>query len=171
MPGGGTLTLLTLAASPPVFDGPEDRNGLRNADEIRFWQLWLDGAFGPVPEGPVAVMGNANLDPLDGDGRQEAIVALLEDPRLQDPRPRSPGGALADDPGHRGDPALDTADWTDAGGPGNLRVSYVLPDAGLEVTDAGVLWPAPGDPLSDLVDGERGGPAGPQRLVWTDVRP
>src|SRR5262249_14666285 len=23
--------------TPPVFDGPEDRNGLRNHDEIRFW--------------------------------------------------------------------------------------------------------------------------------------
>jgi hypothetical protein len=31
--------LLAHHPTPPVFDGPEDRNGLRNFDEIR---LWLD---------------------------------------------------------------------------------------------------------------------------------
>jgi hypothetical protein len=35
LPDGSTLTLLTFQAGPPVFDGPEDRNGRRNHDEIR----------------------------------------------------------------------------------------------------------------------------------------
>ena len=168
LPDGEVLTLLTFSATAPVFDGPEDRNGLRNADEIRFWQLWLDGAFGPVPEGPVAVLANANLDPVDADGRREVIAALLEDPRLQDPQPRSLGGALTNDPDHLGDPGLDTVNWP-PGAPGNLRVSYVLPDARLEVAGAGVVWPGPGQDLSDLVRGENGGPAGPHRLVWADI--
>ena len=34
--GKAALTLLVFAATPPVFDGPEDRNGRRNHDEIRF---------------------------------------------------------------------------------------------------------------------------------------
>ena len=27
--------------TPPVFDGPEDRNGTRNFDEIRFWADYI----------------------------------------------------------------------------------------------------------------------------------
>ncbi|MEM9302144.1 MAG: endonuclease/exonuclease/phosphatase family protein, partial [Pseudomonadota bacterium] len=43
LPGGATLHLLASHPTPPVFDGPEDRNGLRNADEIRFWRYYIDG--------------------------------------------------------------------------------------------------------------------------------
>jgi hypothetical protein len=161
---GGPLHLLAFNATTPVFDGPEDLNGRRNHDEILFWQRLLDGdlPFGP-PAGPVVVIGNANLDPTDGDGRREAIRALLADPRLQDPLPESIGGAQAANPEHRGNPALDTADWSDPR-PGNLRVDYVLPDARLEVVDAGVFWPAPGDPLAQTVE-----KASRHRLVWVDL--
>ena len=34
---GSTVHVLASHPTPPVFDGPEDRNGLRNHDEIRFW--------------------------------------------------------------------------------------------------------------------------------------
>ena len=34
----GPFHLLTFHATPPVFDGPEDRNGKRNHDEVRLWQ-------------------------------------------------------------------------------------------------------------------------------------
>jgi len=163
----GGPTLLAFAATPPVFDGPEDRNGLRNADEIRLWQVLLGGGLGAVPEGPVVVMGRANLDPVDGEGRHEVMGDLLVHPRLQDPAQRSAGGAAAADPDHLGDPGLDTADWRD-GAPGNLRVDYVLPDAALTVTGAGVFWPAPDDPRFALL-GEGGLGAGPHRLVWVDV--
>ncbi len=40
---GKRLHLLAFAAGPPVFDGPEDRNGKRNHDEVAFWSLYLDG--------------------------------------------------------------------------------------------------------------------------------
>ena len=67
--------------------------------------------------------------------------------------------------GHDGDPALDTADWRDDGqGPGNLRVDYVLPSADLEVTAAGVFWPAAGEPLADAA-----ATASAHRLVWVDL--
>ena len=41
----GTLHILASHPTPPVFDGPEDRNGKRNADEIRFWgeYVWNRG--------------------------------------------------------------------------------------------------------------------------------
>jgi hypothetical protein len=145
------LHLIALSAGPPVFDGPEDRNGRRNADELAFAQRLVDA--GPRP---LVVLGNANLDPTDGEGRREAILALLDHPKLQDPAPRSAGAEAAANPAHQGDPALDTADWRDPS-PGNLRVSYVLPDADLQVEAAGVAWPVES-------------PAAPRhKLVWVDV--
>ncbi len=167
------LHLLVFAAGPPVFDGPEDRNGRRNHDEIALWLRYLDGALAdPPPEAPVIVLGNANLDPADGEGWRDAIRALLAHGRLSDPAPTSAGGAMAAaeqggaNARHRGDPAPDTADWRDEDGPGNLRVSYVLPDRRLGVTGAGVLWPVPGGPLDDDLSAE-GAPR--HRLVWVDV--
>nr|WP_226782207.1 endonuclease/exonuclease/phosphatase family protein [Oceaniglobus trochenteri] len=177
LPDGGTLDLLTWHATPPVFDGPEDRNGRRNHDETALWLRLLDGALDvPPPAGPFVVIGDANLDPADGNGRPGALAALLADPRLQDPQPRSHGGIAAaqDDGGvnarHRGDPALDTADWNDAGAkdPGNMRVDYILPSTHWRVTDAGVFWPAPDDPLRPLL-GEGGNGASRHRLVWADL--
>ncbi|TCP39011.1 endonuclease/exonuclease/phosphatase family protein [Rhodovulum marinum] len=172
--GEVVIRLLAFHATPPVFDGPEDRNGLRNRDELRLWSLYLDGALPgvPAPDGPFVVLGDANLDPADGDGRSAAMAAFLADPRLTDPAPRSAGGVVAAETQgganatQRGDPGLDTADWDDAepGDPGNLRVDYVLPSAGLRVTGAGVLWPAEG-PLADTVAA-----ASRHRLVWVDLR-
>lgn len=150
------LHLLAWSATPPVFDGPEDRNGRRNHDENAFWQTHL-------PDAPFVLAGNANLDPEDGEGLHQAIRALLADPRLQDPHPISEGAKQAADADHRGDPALDTADWPD-GKPGNLRVTYVLPSTRLRVVDGGTLWPAPGQPLATAVAA-----ASPHRLVWVDI--
>ena len=145
-----TVNLLAFAATPPVFDGPEDRNGLRNRDELRLWTHVLNGVYGDAPQDFV-VIGNANLDPGKGDGIKEAMVGFLSDERLQDP--------------HNG---LDTADWDDDG-PGNLRVSYVLPATTWTVTEAGVFWPAPDDEHAALL-GDDGLAAGVHHLVWVDVR-
>nr|WP_245837687.1 endonuclease/exonuclease/phosphatase family protein [Tropicimonas sediminicola] len=168
LPGGGRLHLLAYAATPPVFDGPEDRNGLRSADETALWQRYLDGALGPAPpERDFVILGKVNLDPLDGDGRHAAVRALLSDPRLQDPAPTGEGGALNPTAGHHGAPELDTADWPEPaeGGPGNLRVDYVLPAAGMRVLAAGVHWPSGG------LAGEEAAAASRHRLVWADLEP
>ena len=155
--------LWTYAATPPVFDGPEDRNGLRNRDELRLWSEIMDR---DAPQNFI-IMGNANLDPDDGDGLRDAMRSFLNDPRIQDPMPRSKGGTAAADPDQTGDPALDTADWPD-GKPGNLRVSYVLPSADMTTKGAGVFWPAPDDPDVALL-GDDGLAAGAHRLVWVDI--
>lgn len=159
--GAPPFSLLASAATTPAFDGPEDRNGLRNRDEIRFWSLYLDGAFGPAPERFI-IAAKLNADPEDGDSDHAAIRALLEDPRLQDPLPTSEGGMLSADPSHHGDPSLDTAAWPESP-QGNLRVSYVLPSTDWDVTGAGVYWP------SDNALGTDGQAAGPHRLVWVDL--
>ncbi|WGH80225.1 endonuclease/exonuclease/phosphatase family protein [Jannaschia ovalis] len=148
----GDVTLVTMAAGTPVFDGPEDRNGKRTADELAFVAELAGGATLPI------VLGRANVDPRDGDGPRAAIRALLGHPALQDPAPRGAGGGGA---GHAGDPALDTVAWD---GPGPLRVDYVLPARALAVRDAGIVWPAPGDPLAETVAA-----AGSGRLVWVDI--
>ena len=154
--------IIAFSATPPVFDGPEDQNGLRNRDELRLARAMMEDT-----KGMFFVVGNANLDSVDGQGFPDAMAEVLADPRLQDPMPASAGGLIAMNPDHNGNPALDTADWPDDG-PGNLRVSYVLPSKEWDVTDAGVFWPAPEDPLASLLGGD-GQAAGPHRLVWVDV--
>jgi hypothetical protein len=156
----GRLHLLAWHATPPVFDGPEDRNGRRNHDEAAFWRLFLDEALPmPPPEAPFVLLGDGNLDPADGDGLREGMTALLTHPALQDPGPRGTHGRT--EPAHRGDPALDTALYDDIGG---LRLDYVLPSAKLEVMASGVFWPASGDPLlADLAIASRHFP------VWVDI--
>ncbi len=176
LPGGGRLHLLAAYPTPPLFDGPEGLNRLRNRDEVAFWAEYLDGmvveddagrSAGP-PEAPVVVLGDFNVDPVDGAGLKDGVARLLAHPRLRDPAPASAGAAAADQGGrnatHEGPAALDTAAWSGARGPGNLRVDYVLPDARLEVAGAGVFWPAPGEPLAEAV---AEGPV--HRLVWVDV--
>jgi hypothetical protein len=161
---GGPLLIHAHAATPPVFDGPEDRNGLRARDELRLWEAWLDGALGPRPDLPFVLLAKTNLDPADGEGDRAAMAAVLSRPDLRDPRPASPGARAAADPTHSGDPALDTADWSD-GPPGNLRVSYALPSRHWEVLASGVIWPEPGAPLHPEAEA-----AGPHRLVWAEIR-
>ncbi|MEO1640662.1 MAG: endonuclease/exonuclease/phosphatase family protein [Pseudomonadota bacterium] len=150
LPDGPPLHVMAYSATPPVFDGPEDANGLRNRDELRLWQMVLDGTLGTAPADFV-IAGNTNLDPLAGDGLRQAMVDFLADPRLQDPLPEQP-----------------TADWG-AEGPGKLRVSYVLPSRSWEVVDAGVFWPATNSADADLL-GSDSTAAGPHHLVWVDIR-
>lgn len=164
--GETTLRLLTWHATPPVFDGPEDLNGRRNHDEAALWLRLLDGALDvSAPEPPFVILGDANLDPEDGDGRPEALTALLDRPGLTDTAPRSAGARAAADPGHVGDPALDTADFDDP--PGNLRVDYLLASSGIEVVESGVFWPEAGSPAANAL-----GPLGDwprHRVVWADL--
>lgn len=158
LPGGDRVHLLAFHATPPVFDGPEDRNGLRNHDEILFWKHFLDGAFGAPPAQPFVLLGDANNDVRGGEGLDPPLRALLTDPRLQDPMPRSVGSEAV-----TGD-LYDTVDWPDPV-PGNLRVSYVLPSSDLTVADQGVHWPEPGSDAAFEAEA-----ASRHRLVWVDLK-
>ena len=159
LPGGALLHLLAWYATPPVFDGPEDRNGRRNHDEAAFWVALLNGQLPmPAPPLPFVVIGDGNLDPVDGDGLPDAILGLINHPALQKPSPRGkffPNNA--DDSG-------DTADFSAKNGPGGLQVDYVLPSRDLTVTGAGVLWPKIDDPLAAIL-----ATASRHRPVWMDI--
>jgi len=148
-----TLRLLVWSATPPLFDGPEDRNGRRNADETALWLHLLNGTLPKIapemglydpPEAPFVILGQANLDPVDGSGRTQSLRGLLDNPLLQDPAPRGP--ASHSDAGQRGDPALDTAALKSGAG---LRLDYLLPSRTLAVQTASVLWPMQMPPLAD----------------------
>jgi hypothetical protein len=185
--GRKTVHFLVSHPTPPVFDGPEDRNGTRNHDEIRFWSDYVkpggnryiyddNGRTGGLTPGSLFVIaGDQNADPFDGDSTEDAILQLLDNPRINTKvTPASEGGVeqsilqdnINDD--HIGDPAFDTADFNDAG-PGNLRADYVLPNKALKIHDAGVFWPLSDDPLFVLV-GTFPFPSSDHRLVWVDVR-
>lgn len=177
----GTLHFLVSHPTPPVFDGPEDRNGARNHDELQLWLEYLSPGAKPwlcddagrcgglAADASFVIAGDLNNDPADGDGRHEAIVALLEHPRmLRHATPGSEGAELAArttggaNAGQRGNPAHDTADF--GPGVGNLRIDYLLPSVGLPVVASGVFWPLPGSRGSDWID------ASDHRPVWVDLR-
>ena len=192
--GRKTVHFLTNHPTPPVFDGPEDRNGVRNNDEIRFWADYVilsrsayiyddNMNYGGLKPGAMFVIaGDQNSDPLDGDSVAGSIQQLLEHP-LVNARvtPSSPGGpeqaALQGNANtlHIGDPAFDTADFFDGfppspfgGAPGNLRTDYVLPSKNMRILGASVFWPTSADPLFPLV-GTFPFPSSDHRLVWIDV--
>jgi hypothetical protein len=185
---GKVIHTLVSHPTPPVFDGPEDRNGTRNHDEIRLWSDYVlpsrssyiyddQGERGGLKPGArFVIMGDQNSDPLDGDSVPGAAQQLLENPRVNATRtPASPGGpeqaALQGGANltQRGDPAFDTADFLDVPGPGNLRADYVLPSKNLRILDGTVFWPLSTDPLFRLV-GTFPFPTSDHRLVWVDVR-
>lgn len=120
LPDGRALHLLTWHGASPAFDGGTGRNRLRNADETRFWSLLLEGALPfAAPRAPFVLIGQANADPDRGEADPGPIRALLADPRVQDVLPGP------------------TADY--GGTIGALRVAYILPMAGVSVTEASRL--------------------------------
>ena len=180
---GRVVHVLAAHPTPPVFDGAEDRNGRRNHDEIRFWADYVTpfrggyirddqgrrGGLGLLER--FVIVGDYNADPLDGDSVAAAIDQLLANWLVDDcAPPTSAGGPEAAllqggaNAGHRGDAALDTADFAD-NAPGNLRVDYVLPSRlGLRHVNGAVFWPVLADPLSLLVT------ASDHRPVYADFR-
>jgi hypothetical protein len=185
---GETIHFLVSHPTPPVFDGPEDRNGTRNFDEIRFWADYITP--GPVslyihddagkrgglaPQSRFVIAGDQNSDPRDGDSIPGAIQQLLEHPLVNTKMTPSSAGAVeaaalqgGANTTHRSDPKFDTADFADTA-PGNLRADYVLPRVSMKILDSAVFWPVQSDPLFRLT-GVFPFPSSDHRLVWVDVR-
>jgi endonuclease/exonuclease/phosphatase family metal-dependent hydrolase len=177
----GDLHLLAHHPTPPVFDGPEDRNGLRNFDENRFWLNYTqpdealtivddEGRIGGIHDAASFVIaGDFNADPSDGDSVPGSISQLLDAPWINaDCVPASTGASESSQQQgainrqHQGDPAADTADFNDQY-TGNLRLDYLLPSTSLTVIDCGVFWPAEDEAQHSLTD------ASDHRLVWLDI--
>ena len=191
--GRETVHFLVSHPTPPVFDGPEDRNGTRNHDEIRFWADYVgpnksraayiyddEDVTGGLPANEKFVIaGDMNSDPLDGDSVPGSTQQLLDNPRVNDQTtPASGGGVWAAtfqggaNATHESDPQFDTADFDDriCCGPGNLRADYVLPSKGLKILGSGIFWPAAGEPFFYLTDTFPNVPTSDHREVWADLR-
>lgn len=184
--GSESLHVLAAHPTPPTFDGPEDRNGRRNHDEIRFWADYVTpGKAGYIvddqgrkrglrPGEQFVIAGDQNADPFDGDSVDAAVNQLLDSRQIVDPMPASDGAVEAAalqggiNATHHGDPRYDTADFGDTA-PGNLRADYVLPSRRIRVLDSGVFWPTQADPLSRLT-GTYPFPGSDHRLVWVDMQ-
>ncbi|MEI8021914.1 MAG: endonuclease/exonuclease/phosphatase family protein, partial [Schlesneria sp.] len=74
---GHVVHALCSHPTPPVFDGPEDSNGRRNFDEVRFWSDYLSGpdsahwicddagkTGGLKPGGHFVILGDLNAEPV-----------------------------------------------------------------------------------------------------------
>ncbi|MCW8377275.1 endonuclease/exonuclease/phosphatase family protein [Streptomyces justiciae] len=188
--GHTRVHFLVSHPTPPTFDGPEDRNGRRNHDEIRLWADYIGGPRrssylyddkglrgGLRPGSRFVIAGDLNADPYDGDSYDHAVRQLLDHPAIRLPAtpPASAGGVETArvqggaNASHVGNPAYDTSDFNDTA-PGNLRVDHVLPSKGLEPLGNGVFWPTSDDPLYRLVGNGTTVPTSDHRLVWQDVR-
>ncbi|MEM1337221.1 MAG: endonuclease/exonuclease/phosphatase family protein [Bacteroidota bacterium] len=175
---------LVAHPTPTVFDGPEDRNGTRNHDEIRFFNDYVKGkdymyddtgSTGGLQAGAhFVIMGDMNADPFDGESTNDPIGMLEANSYINNSVltgnkvPSSEGGTEtatlqgAANTTHEGNPAYDTGDFGD-GSAGNLRVDYVVPSATLTVTDSGVFWPIRSSALAHL------NTVSDHKLVWVDI--
>ena len=176
----GIIHLLVAHPTPPVFDGDEDRNGLRNFDEIRLLADYItpgkadylyddNGQKGGLDAtAHFVIMGDMNADPVEGDSTDNAIHQLLNHPRIhKHPAPTSPGSKenaqLNPDTYNKGNPAHQTASW-------GLRVDYVLPSRDLKVYASGVFWHNSSNPLYYLVEKQGETEASSDHhLVWADI--
>jgi len=178
---GDTVHFLVSHPTPPVFDGPEDRNGKRNFDEIRFWTDYIDlpessyiyddkGQPGGLGKGAnFVIAGDLNSDPADGDSRRNSVLQLLNHASINSEcTPQSNGAREAAriqggvNMSQKGDSSADTADFSD-NSTGNLRLDYVLPSQTLNVSSCGVYWPAMDEAGHERVA------VSDHRLVWLDI--
>ena len=167
---GKVVHILASHPTPPVFDGPEDRNGKRNHDEIRFWNDYISGngsylyddndkKGGLKNHERFVILGDQNASSVDGDAMRTGIHALLENPLIKDPKPTSLGGKLhsADNPN-----AINhTAFW-------RMRADYVLPSAHhFNILSSGVFWPKQDEDNFRLIKDRAA--SSDHRLVWVDL--
>ena len=169
---GNTYHVLASHPTPPVFDGPEDRNGKRNHDEIRFWHDYISGnnadyiyddnkKFGGLnAKSAFVIMGDQNASANEGDAINSSINGLLTHPLVTDPMPESLGGKL-NKPGNS-NAKYHTAYW-------GMRADYVLPSkTGWQVIDAGVYWPEENSNEYRLIKDRQA--SSDHRLVWVDLK-
>lgn len=166
------IHILASHPTPPVFDGPEDRNGKRNHDEIRFWRDYItpkasgyiyddnNNTGGLKSNAPFVILGDQNASATEGDAINSGILSLLEHDNIQDPLPMSQGGQQ-----HSPQNPLakhHTAHW-------RMRADYVLPaKQGLEIVSSGVFWPSTDSAQYRLIENRQA--SSDHRLVWLDVK-
>lgn len=164
--------ILASHPTPPVFDGPENRNGRRNYDEIRFWADYIkpqqsgyivddNGHQGGLPRNQrFVILGDLNAGTHAGEGHPAAINQLLLHPLVNGAVTPQSRGAQESFPEQEGSAAF-TAEWAN-------RIDYVLPSQfGIKARSNGVFWPSVNDPLYRLIKSRAA--SSDHRLVWQDI--
>jgi len=182
-PNKKEIHLLVSHPTPPVFDGDEDRNGMRNHDEIRLFADYITsgkeasyiyddkGEKGGIAANThFVIMGDLNADPIDGGSYQSAIKQLLNNEKVNQEVawgkfiPMSKGSTENSQKerfkNHKGNPNTDTSAW-------GLRVDYALPSANLKVKNTGVFWVDSKDSLNYLINDTK--TSSDHRLVWLTI--
>lgn len=166
-----TVHVLASHPTPPVFDGPEDRNGKRNHDEIRFWHDYISdknnhyiyddkGQKGGIAkQASFIILGDLNASNVDGDAINTGIDALLNHEKINDVMPKSAGATK-----HTQDninAQHHTAFW-------RMRADYVLPSKlGFKLVNSGVFWPLDNEPTYRLIKDRKA--SSDHRLVWVEL--
>lgn len=168
---GQILHVLAMHPTPPTFDGPENRNGKRNHDEIRLMADYLTPEGGDYiyddtgkkvslnKQTRFVLVGDFNAADIGDKYRPGVIEQLTDNPLVNNTViPVSEGGAASDET-----PYSDryTAYW-------GARADYVLPSVyGFEVKQAGVFWPTQDSPLFRLVEDRKA--SSDHRMVWVQL--
>jgi len=168
---GKVIHVLASHPTPPVFDGPEDRNGKRNHDEIRFWHDYIspenadyiyddNGKKGGLKnEASFVILGDLNATTVDGNAIKAGIHSLLSNDKIQDAMPESQAGEKHSPDNING--KHHTAFW-------RMRVDYVLPSvSGLAIKNSGIFWPLANDESYRLIKDRKA--SSDHRLVWLEL--
>lgn len=168
---GKTIHILASHPTPPVFDGPEDRNGKRNHDEVRFWHDYISPKSagyiyddnnkkgGLKAEASFVILGDLNATTVDGNAIKAGISSLLNHDNIQDAMPQSQAGEQHSPDNIHG--KYHTAFW-------GMRVDYVLPSiTGLTIHKSGIFWPLASDDSYRLIKDRKA--SSDHRLVWLEL--
>lgn len=162
---GEIVHVLVAHPTPPVFDGPENRNGRRNHDEIRLIADYIDGKDyiyddqgqkGGLPEdAKFVVMGDMNANPGEKDNYNAAAL-LLDNPRINsEVLPVSQGG-------------INKGIGSRCNTSGGLHLDYVLPSANMEIIGSAVFWPGIGPGALEIANTVK--LASDHYLVWVEIK-
>ena len=186
--GRETVHFLVSHPTPPVFDGPEDRNGTRNFDEIRFWADYVrggrraayiyddEGRYGGLRSRRAVRDRRATRTPTRSTAtRCPARSSSCSTTRGSTPAPtdqRGRGRGLRSCRARQRDPRspskYDTADFAEPPGQPARRLRAARA-SDMRIEDSAVFWPVQADPLFRLT-GVFPFPSSDHRLVWVDVK-
>ncbi|MEA3505411.1 MAG: endonuclease/exonuclease/phosphatase family protein [Bacteroidota bacterium] len=176
---GKTIHTIIAHPTPPVFDGEEDLNGKRNHDEIRMIADYISGdkkaeylyddngvSGGLDKDASFVIMGDMNADPVDGDSYKNAIMQILNSPKISQevttgkfvPSSQGSFDNSSKNPG-KGNPNHDTSIF-------GLRIDYVLPSNDIKVVESGVFWNSKENKNFELTNG---GDITDHRMVWVVI--
>ncbi|MEI6895655.1 MAG: endonuclease/exonuclease/phosphatase family protein [Colwellia sp.] len=168
---GKVIHILASHPTPPVFDGPENSNGKRNHDEIRFWSDYIstdkahyiyddNGIKGGLnAKSRFVILGDLNASNVDGNAINSGIAALLNNDKIQDAMPKSQAGKQHSP--ENSNAKHHTALW-------RIRADYVLPSvAGFTLNNSGIFWPLEIDDDYRLIKERKA--SSDHRLVWVEL--